>query len=557
MEKILLIEPNYKNKYPPIGLMKISSYFKAKGDFVQFHKGLLPKKDVISFDKIFITTLFTFDFEMCIQTINYYKSILGAQNIFVGGIAATIMPERFRQEAPDINLLEGQLTTSNALGYQDNINIDIMPLDYDILWDIEYDYPAADSYFIYTSRGCPRKCNFCAVKTLEPNFYDCQNIKEQIKQVDNNFGTKRQLLIMDNNILYSSKFEETVDILESLGFGVKNNVCKKNSKIKYYIQGIIERINAEKDYSCLLLRIKKEFTSLKYSRIKAEDKQKLQVYSLLIEKKDDEHFVDLLVKERKYLEDFFDRYHYHKIKRYVDFNQGLDARLFTDEKAEIMSRIAVKPCRIAFDHIEDKDTYLNAIETAAKHGIKEFSNYILYNYKDKPEDLWTRLYINVMFCEKHKSQKISLFSFPMKYASIEDTNRNYVGTHWCKKFLRSINVILNVTSGVVAKERDFFERAFGTTESEFIEILSMPDDFIRHRDFFDKNSISDAWKKEYRKLSTDDKKTLLDILSSKKADSAASKLMHKKELDYILSFYSIKKADVESNPLYYKRLYNS
>ena len=115
MQKILLVEPNYKNKYPPIGLMKISSYFKAKGDFVQFHKGLLPKKDVSNFDKIFITTLFTFDFEMCIQTIKYYKSIVGAENIFVGGIAATIMPERFRQKIPDINLLEGQLTTSNVL----------------------------------------------------------------------------------------------------------------------------------------------------------------------------------------------------------------------------------------------------------------------------------------------------------------------------------------------------------------------------------------------------------------------------------------------------------
>ena len=39
MSKILLIEPNYKNKYPPIGLMKISTYHKNKGDSVQFYKG--------------------------------------------------------------------------------------------------------------------------------------------------------------------------------------------------------------------------------------------------------------------------------------------------------------------------------------------------------------------------------------------------------------------------------------------------------------------------------------------------------------------------------------
>ena len=63
MEKILLVEPNYKNKYPPIGLMKIATYFKNKGDFVEFHKGLLSKTDVKKFNKVLITTLFTFDFD--------------------------------------------------------------------------------------------------------------------------------------------------------------------------------------------------------------------------------------------------------------------------------------------------------------------------------------------------------------------------------------------------------------------------------------------------------------------------------------------------------------
>ena len=38
---VLLIEPNYKNKYPPIGLMKISTYYKMLGDKVTFFKGNL------------------------------------------------------------------------------------------------------------------------------------------------------------------------------------------------------------------------------------------------------------------------------------------------------------------------------------------------------------------------------------------------------------------------------------------------------------------------------------------------------------------------------------
>ena len=37
--RILLVEPNYKNKYPPIGLMKISTFHRRIGDDVRFYKG--------------------------------------------------------------------------------------------------------------------------------------------------------------------------------------------------------------------------------------------------------------------------------------------------------------------------------------------------------------------------------------------------------------------------------------------------------------------------------------------------------------------------------------
>ncbi len=39
MRNILLLEPNYKNKYPPIGLMKLATYHRMLGDNVVFYKG--------------------------------------------------------------------------------------------------------------------------------------------------------------------------------------------------------------------------------------------------------------------------------------------------------------------------------------------------------------------------------------------------------------------------------------------------------------------------------------------------------------------------------------
>ena len=41
--RVLLLEPNYKNKFPPIGLMKLATYFRMRGDDVIFYKGDLKE----------------------------------------------------------------------------------------------------------------------------------------------------------------------------------------------------------------------------------------------------------------------------------------------------------------------------------------------------------------------------------------------------------------------------------------------------------------------------------------------------------------------------------
>ena len=52
--KVLLIEPNYKNKYPPMGLMKIATYYRRCNDDVRFFKGDLKKFAAQYFVKSFV-----------------------------------------------------------------------------------------------------------------------------------------------------------------------------------------------------------------------------------------------------------------------------------------------------------------------------------------------------------------------------------------------------------------------------------------------------------------------------------------------------------------------
>ena len=58
--------------------------------------------------------------------------------------------------------------------------------------------------------------------------------------------------------------------------------------------------------------------------------------------------------------------------RYIDFNQGLDAREICKDKQKmkLLSKLAIKPARIAFDHLNEKSKYVQAVREAEKCGIK-------------------------------------------------------------------------------------------------------------------------------------------------------------------------------------------
>ncbi len=523
--------------------MKIASFHRQRGDIVEFYKGEAPYLTISSADRVYITTLFTFHYDITIKCIQHYTKYINKSRIFVGGIASTLLQSEFEKDTGVSNIIPGQLTDSSLIGYsKEPINIDSLPLDYDILDDVSYIYPAGDNYFIHTTRGCPRGCEFCAVQTLEPEFKTTNNIIEQIKSIDSVYGEKRNLLIMDNNILCSPQLKSIIQDIYNLGFDGKKDFINPNP-FNLLMSKIRRRIRYHNNISRQIDSTLKYLNKC-YERISRYQKIGEQFKEILFDICNNDAWQKIQEHE-SILSEITEKYR-SKIKmiRYVDFNQGIDARLLTVKNAKILSKIPISPFRLAFDNVDESDIFTSSMNIAINNGISDFSNYILYNWKDKPEDLWTRLHTAIKIYNTPKV-KIKAFSFPMKYAPIDEKDRSYIGEFWNKKYIGAVNIILNVTKGVVAREQDFFYEAFGESVDEYFKILTMPDEVIRFRHFFRDNGILKLWHSLYNDLCEREKTKLLELLCEAKKDKKVLSLVYTTKLNRILVLYRMNKSQFD------------
>lgn len=607
---VLLIEPNYKNKYPPIGLMKISTYYKMLGDKVTFFKGNLNElvlndiyeeiikklyqinqeimwekyrtniicylksgdkydisqdivlnddivdvleyyrkyfynKDYFKYNKkwdiICITTLFTFYWKITIETINFAKLLCkDICNVKVGGIAASLLPDKIEEET-GIKPIISVLNKPGMLGDDNDLIIDMLPLDYSILHEIEYEYPASNAFYGYMTRGCVNKCSFCAVPKLEPEYIGYIPINKAIKDTMVMYGDKKDLLLLDNNILASKDFNQIIDDIKSIGFyrgskSIEENqyeLAMKNLQLGVNDKGYIRYI--VKLYHILLKSYKTEVIQTVYDMLYNKNLLKYDTAKK-------ENIIEIHNEVRPYFEMYYKK---KKSKeRIVDFNQGIDARLITENNMIKLSEIPIKPVRIAFDSWSMKDIYENAVRTAVKAGHKNLSNYILYNYNDTPIELYQRLELNVKLCEELHA---NIYSFPMKYHPIQDEkyfkNRDYLGKHWNRKFIRAIQAILNSTKGKVGKGSSFFYKAFGRTIDEYEKLLYMPETLIIYRLFYEQNGITDEWWRKFSTLKEEDKEYVKKIIE-KNNFTDINIISHNQAILDVLSYYLIKRSDV-------------
>ena len=457
--ELLLIEPGYPNKYPPLGLMKLAAYHGSRGqrDNVTFIKGENPDILRRAWDRVYVTTLFTFEWKRTAAAIDFAIQAAGNQpeRVFVGGIAASLMHDSFLDEPrwAGVRFIKGLLDGPPSLSLQlssdaydfgaDDLAgspIEEQVPDYSILDQIEYKYPVHDAYFGYASRGCVRKCSFCGVPALEGAQREMPPLVKLVEGVNKTHGVKKDLVLMDNNITASVRYKEVIAEIRDLGFTPGAKLARDGHR---------------------------------------------------------------------------------PVKRRVDFNQGVDARILAKSEMFLreMATICISPLRIAFDHIGLRKVYERSVRMAADNQITSLSNYMLYNFMDNPADLYQRMRLNISLNEE---LGIRIWSFPMRYQPVTLKDRSHVGKKWNRYYLRSFQIMLQATKGVVSGNPSFFLRAYGENAEDFERLLALPHSFIFHREYFE-NGGGAPQRKEYevlrRRLSDRQEKELVALLTSERQSS--------------------------------------
>src|SRR6266568_1066634 len=246
---ILLIEPGYRNKYPPLGLMKLAQYHGPRGkqDNVRFVKGEDRSALASAWDRVYVTTLFSFEWKRIASAIDFAIECAGGSSdrVFVGGIAASLMHDRFLAEGRwhGVRFIKGLLDQAPALSlqlddfsgefYADDVSSapieDLIP-DYSILDQVDYEYPVHDAYFTYASRGCIRKCSFCGVPKLEGAQRDTKSLSGVVRGIEDLYGPKKDLLLMDNNVVASTRFRKSWPRFATWGSAPGRN-CKGGARV--------------------------------------------------------------------------------------------------------------------------------------------------------------------------------------------------------------------------------------------------------------------------------------------------------------------------------------
>jgi len=264
LNHILLVEPKYYTRYPPLGLLKLSSYHKALGDTTELVRGVTTDISQEP-DLVYVTSLFTWAWKPVWEAVHHYSKLFPKAKLWLGGLYASLMPEHASLSGIDPRYISKGIFSKAE---------DLCP-DYGLVPEWNKKVSAS---IIFSSRGCPRSCTFCAVPRIEGKLNaEKRSIKHLI------WHEHKRVIFFDNNLLASSWWEYVLDEVEELDLRVDFNqgldarlvserVAKRISKLK------IDRfVRLSYDHSHMGPYVKKAITLLKSHGI---DGRNILVYTL-------------------------------------------------------------------------------------------------------------------------------------------------------------------------------------------------------------------------------------------------------------------------------------
>lgn len=372
--RVLLVQPSYYTQFPPLPLLKFATYHRERGDEIRLVYGTDSSWTP---NLIYITSLFTYYWRTTIKTVSFYRNAFPRAHIKVGGIYASLCPDDFLSRFPDIELVKG------VVGEVE----DLMPA-YDLIPDYKWS-------LLFSSRGCIRKCQFCPVSVLEPEFKAKKDISHLVHP--NHTG----VVFFDNNFLASPYWKEIIEFL-----------LDRNLK--------------------------------------------------------------------------------------VDFNQGLDARIMTEEQAYYLSKLKIDRYRLAADHISYLDKTIKAVNMLKNFGVRprKIMIYCLYN-SDMPGDTPQNFFLRIK-----ELLKLDVAIYPMRFEPLVLENRkDYISPYWDSRSLRAVNEAIarwgyhgtlypNYPFNVQIDKFDTFEEAFPLT-TEIYAFLRIKDNGEVRRSLFEEGGGTD------------------------------------------------------------------
>jgi hypothetical protein len=307
-KRILLVEPSYYTRYPPLGLLKLAGYHRNLGDRVRLARGT---GDGFNADLIYVTSLFSYAWKPVHESVAECKRLHPGVKVILGGIYASLMPDHAASSGAD-EVVKGIHEEAESC----------MPA-----WDL---VPEWDGSILFSSRGCPRRCGFCSVPRLEGKL---RIVHDRIEPMV--YPAHSRIILWDNNILGSQHWRSIIDELQ-------------------------------------------------------------------------------------------------QIDKKVDFNQGLDARLVTDEVAQRLAGLKIDVIRLAYDDSRNRNCLQKAIERISSAGFRkrDIIVYCLYNYTDSADDFFERVRDLISW---------GVTSYPMRFEPHRSLVKNrYVSPRWTREELESV-----------------------------------------------------------------------------------------------------------------------